>query len=596
MKKSIFLTCAVALYAIAVSASALGTGYKYVGSIGTEIPAQYFVDPVGICADSGGTLYVLDGELGRFFTFDPDGRMIRSWGNGALRGMKAAGIRVVCSEKGVLSIAAGPSLLRFERGGKLLSKVEIPSPSGSNFVPSGIAVDPQGCVYISDKANSCVYKFDADGKSAGRIGTKGRGAGELIAPTGIAVDPEGNIAIGDEATGLVQKFDPSGTYLRWSVGGISDAANPPAGKFDKIGSVAISEDGTISIADAERDLISRFDRLGKYLGRYSPASDGDSSVIQSMILCGGKSPGLWTLDTKDKVVQKFDPESGKPLMQFASVGEKIGQIATPWKLAVDGDGNIYVLDLQRCRVMKFSDSGKLLATIGSAGNGKGEIGMPSGLVMDPTGKFLYIADSGNDRIEKFSVSGEFVSDFHGQDVKKEEWSPTDLSIDRSGDLFIPVAIDGGSIQEFSSAGVLVGTYLKSKLEFMGACLPDNAGNIYVGGKHWVYKYDLSSGEQIGKIGGPPVHGESDAGKLYYPVDMKIGPNGHLFVVDVNPSGDRCGRVQEFDAAGSFVGSIGGADSDAGAFAGASAVAIGRAGDVYVSDVGKHRVVHFAPAQ
>lgn len=570
------------------------SAYRYVGSIGTEVPGRYFVNPVGICSDPSGTVYVFDGDLHRVFLFSSEGKMIRSFGSLAFKDVGTSGktVPMACSGNGVLLVVSDKTLLRVDLKGKVLSKSGVPASSSDSI--SGIALGTDGSCYMVDKESARLFSFDRTGKLAGDVGLPETSNNRAAVPAGIAVDPEGNLAISDELMRTVRKFDTSGKYLKWSCSRWSDMPKPGSGEVASIGGPSISTDGVLYVVDTSFGMVSRFDRFGKCLGSFRVAEQHSNRTSIPMTLSDGKSAGIWAIDADKKSVRKFDAITGNPLIALGSVAEEPGQIASPWKLALDSEDNLYVLDLQKYSILKFSSVGKFIGFIAGNGSEKCAIGMPSGLALDQERKVLYVADAGNNRIIVFRTTGEYVREFRGENVGKEEWSPGEVSLAKSGNLFVAVAIGGGSIQEFSPEGKLTGKYLKSKLDATGPILPDDAGGLYFGAKDWVYRYNLSSGEQVGKIGALATGKDSKAGSLQYPVDIKIGPNRHLYVVDVDPSSDRHGRVLEFDQSGAFIGSIGGVGSGAGEFNGASAVAVGSRGDVYVSDVGNHRVVHFSP--
>ncbi|MEZ4662952.1 MAG: NHL repeat-containing protein [Caldilineaceae bacterium] len=76
----------------------------------------------------------------------------------------------------------------------------------------------------------------------------------------------------------------------------------------------------------------------------------------------------------------------------------------PWGIAVDELGDVYVADWRNDRVQKFSATGEFCMTIGQAGCGNGEFNRPSGVAVDLHGD-IYVADRGNNRVQLFSAEG-----------------------------------------------------------------------------------------------------------------------------------------------------------------------------------------------
>src|SRR5262249_51188161 len=66
-----------------------------------------------------------------------------------------------------------------------------------------------------------------------------------------------------------------------------------------------------------------------------------------------------------------------------------------------GSGNVYVADLGNDRIQKFDASGAFLTTWGSSGSGNGQVMPPRFVATDGSGN-VYVADTNNDRIQKFA--------------------------------------------------------------------------------------------------------------------------------------------------------------------------------------------------
>jgi hypothetical protein len=84
-----------------------------------------------------------------------------------------------------------------------------------------------------------------------------------------------------------------------------------------------------------------------------------------------------------------------------------GNVKKPTGIAVDTAGLVYVADRGNNRVQKFPSAGNLISKWGSHGSGNGQFSAPSGIAVD-TARNVYVSDSGNHRIQKFSSSGEFI--------------------------------------------------------------------------------------------------------------------------------------------------------------------------------------------
>lgn len=101
------------------------------------------------------------------------------------------------------------------------------------------------------------------------------------------------------------------------------------------------------------------------------------------------------------------------LLKWGSSGSGAGQFGegafgAALGVAVDPSGNVYVSDSFNHRIQKFSSSGAFLNKWGSGGSGDGQFLSPSGVAVDGQGR-VYVADFGNHRIQKFSSEGAFIT-------------------------------------------------------------------------------------------------------------------------------------------------------------------------------------------
>jgi DNA-binding beta-propeller fold protein YncE len=93
-------------------------------------------------------------------------------------------------------------------------------------------------------------------------------------------------------------------------------------------------------------------------------------------------------------------------------GPDEGQFDSPVGIAVDGSGNVFVADTGNGRIQKFSATGAFLTSIGSKGIGHGQFSEPNGIAVDRTGN-IYVAEAGNQRVQKLSPDGTFMAEWKG---------------------------------------------------------------------------------------------------------------------------------------------------------------------------------------
>jgi sugar lactone lactonase YvrE len=81
------------------------------------------------------------------------------------------------------------------------------------------------------------------------------------------------------------------------------------------------------------------------------------------------------------------------------------QLRRPEGIALDRDGNVWVADYGRDRVVKLSPDGRLLLALGSRGSSGLEFVGPKGIAVDPSSGRIYVADTGNARVQRLAPDG-----------------------------------------------------------------------------------------------------------------------------------------------------------------------------------------------
>ncbi|RPJ69494.1 MAG: 6-bladed beta-propeller, partial [Alphaproteobacteria bacterium] len=104
--------------------------------------------------------------------------------------------------------------------------------------PYGIAVDSSGNVYVADKNNHRIQKFDSNGTYITKWGSLGNGNGSFNYPEGVAVDSSGYVYVAERNNHRIQKFDSNGTYItKWGSGGNGN------GSFLRPNGIAVDSSG-----------------------------------------------------------------------------------------------------------------------------------------------------------------------------------------------------------------------------------------------------------------------------------------------------------------------------------------------------------------
>src|SRR5437899_9248290 len=129
----------------------------------------------------------------------------------------------------------------------------------------------------------------------------------------------------------------------------------------------------------------------------------------------------------------------------------------PESVALDSSGNIYVADRGNDRVQKFSSSGKYIFTLGVSGKSdtdNSHFNTPVSVTLDSSGN-IYVADTYNHRIQKFSSSGTYLSTLgvsgeYGTDNAHFSY-PASVALDSYGDIYV-ADFDNNRVQKFMPTG------------------------------------------------------------------------------------------------------------------------------------------------
>jgi peptidylamidoglycolate lyase len=144
------------------------------------------------------------------------GKLIKSWGENCF--IMPHGL-TVDNENNVWVTDVGlHQIFKFTHDGTLLLKIGesgIPGNDSLHFnMPTDIAVCKDGSFYVSDGyGNSRIVKFSKTGKYLFEWGKKGTGKGEFDTPHGIDLDGDGNVYVADRENNRIQKFNAFGNFI-----------------------------------------------------------------------------------------------------------------------------------------------------------------------------------------------------------------------------------------------------------------------------------------------------------------------------------------------------------------------------------------------
>ncbi len=257
---------------------------------------------------------------------------------------------------------------------------------------------------------------------------------------------------------------------------------------------------------------------------------------------------------------------------------------------------------------RLASAQSFLFTFGTSGSGEGEFSGPGDVAVDGSGN-IYIADTDNNRIQKFDSDGDFIlmwgfgvidgsNEFQICTNSCQEGTagtgdgqfqePFGIAVDSFDNIYVT---DTGNnrIQKFDSDGNFIlkfggeGGGNGQFEEPLGVAV-DSDDNIYVGdsGNNRIQKFD-SNGNFILTFG----TGGGGNGQFEAPTGVAISSTDDVYVVD---SGNN--RIQVFDSNGSFLLKFGSEGTDRGQFQEPVGIALDTVDNVYVADAGNNRILKF----
>jgi hypothetical protein len=343
-------TCAV------VAAMAIAT----IGAIGLSAPASAIVPTIptlSIVAGTGTAGAPTPGTATSSELDNPFGTTLDSSGNLYIADSFNHEVEKV-TPGGTLSVIAGD--------GSSGTPTPGPATSSALNLPSGVAVDSSGNVYVADAANAEILKVTPGGTLSIFAGTGVAGpptpgpatSSELQGPFGVAMGPSGNVYIGDTNNHEVEKVTPSGTL---SVV-VSSLSNPTGIAFDAAGNMYVADSGDNQIIKVTPSGTSSvFAGTGTFgASTPGPATSSDLAIARGVSV--DSAGNVYIGDTFNNEVDVVSPTGS--LSVLAGTGTAgaptagpaaSSQLDEPWAVVADASGNLYVADAANNLIEKISD-------------------------------------------------------------------------------------------------------------------------------------------------------------------------------------------------------------------------------------------------
>ncbi len=571
-----------------------------------------FLNPNALAVDASGNVYVADtgdhtvrrvSPGGEVTTFAGASGVVGSadGGGGSARFTYPAAAAVDGAGNVYIADMGNNTVRKITPGGVVTTLAD--ASIGLN-APQGIAVDALGTVYVADTDSHVIRKIVPNGGVsvfAGAPnapgGANGSGASARFnLPSGLAIDASGNLFVADFGNSTIRKITPAGVVStvagKAGVEGVENGSGSAA-RFDHPGGVAVDSAGTLYVSDTNTQtirkitpegVVSTLAGAGYSIGRVdgSGASARFAFPFGIAVLGSGTGAAVYVADRGNHGVRRIAADGGVSTLAggagVAGSADGSGSGATffyPYGLDADSSGNVYVADRSNNTIRKIAPGGAVTTLAGTAGESGSQDGTgaaarfndPFDVAVDGNGN-VFVADRTNHTIRKITPAG-VVTTFAG----------------RAG---APAFANGsgGSARFKNPQGVAT----------------DSAGNVYVAdtGNQVIRKITPSGvvstlAGAAGKAGS--TDGTGSAARFSSPFAVAVGSSGNVYVSDFNNS-----TIRKITSAGVVTTLAGQAGQEglrdgtgsAARFFGAYDLAVDPAGNVLATDTFNHVVRLITP--
>lgn len=253
---------------------------------------------------------------------------------------------------------------------------------------SGVAARGDDEFYVAEGYTNNSRIWWVKGTEATWWGGYGSEAGEFKSPSGIALAPNGNVYVLDAGNYRVQYFTPNGSFLGlWATTGETQHLGA--------GDIAVAPNGNVYVTHAFGKYVSYYTSTGSLLGTWGAPGNGAGEFNNPQSIAVSPSSVVYVGDVNNQNIQYFT-SAGSFLGSWGG-----GSVIWPCGLAVSPDGRVFVADAYYNRVKYFTATGSFLGEWGSQGKQEGQFNYANAVAISPSGRIAFVSDRDNKRVQWF---------------------------------------------------------------------------------------------------------------------------------------------------------------------------------------------------
>jgi DNA-binding beta-propeller fold protein YncE len=274
--------------------------------------------------------------------------------------------------------------------------------------PRGIAIAPDGTLYVADTDNHRIQHLDQDGNPLqvwGSFADLAQGAapgGTFFEPWGIAVAPDGSVYVTDTWNHRVQKFSPEGEFLTmWGYFGQGERPEAFWGPRD----VVVDPEGRVIITDTGNKRIAIFGPDGESIAEFGEEGFAAGQFNEPVGLALDVEGNLYVADTWNQRIQSFSPDgqgSFLPMDSWDVFGWYGQSLDNKPFLAADDQIHIFATDPEGVRVLELTNEGEIVRYWGDFSLESDGFSLVGAIAVEEPGS-VWVTDAGNSRVMHFSL-------------------------------------------------------------------------------------------------------------------------------------------------------------------------------------------------